>query len=77
MNTRWRLINRAVYRLRYTEKPCPVCGHWIENHPFAICFHCMWECDPVSDKRHNYAGGANEMTLNEARRAYRKGIPVR
>lgn len=77
MNTRWRLINKTVYHLRYTEKPCPVCGYWIENHPFATCYHCMWECNPVQDKDANYTGGPNEMSLNEARRAYRKGIPVR
>ena len=77
MNTRWRLINKTVYRLRYTEKPCPVCGHWIENHPYAFCSHCMWECNPVQDEDANYTGGPNVMSLNEARRAYRKGMPVR
>ncbi|MBR1443567.1 MAG: hypothetical protein IJ583_08545 [Firmicutes bacterium] len=48
---------------------CPVCGRYEfeEDNDFDICTCCGWENDGVQEKDHNYAGGANELSVNEAR----------
>ena len=57
-----------------TEKniSCPVCGRYIfdEADDFDICDNCGWENDGVQQRDHNYAGGANELSVNEARIEY-------
>lgn len=52
------------------DKLCPVCGkyHFIEK--FDICPICGWEYDPVQNKDKDYKGGANKLSLNEARKVY-------
>ncbi|HDR2842196.1 TPA: hypothetical protein QCK30_000632 [Enterobacter sichuanensis] len=34
-----------------------------------MCLVCNWEDDPVQAEVHDYRGGANVMSLNEAREA--------
>ena len=34
---------------------------------YSICPICMWEDDPVQADDHDYAGGENRMSLNQAR----------
>lgn len=49
------------------EYPCPCCGNILEDdepHNWEICSICMWEDDPVQFKNPNYAGGANDISLN-------------
>ncbi len=75
MNNRRRMRKRTVFKYHFT-KPCPVCGYEIEDNPYALCFNCMWECNPVQDEEPDYTGGANHMSLNQAREAYQKGKPV-
>jgi hypothetical protein len=36
-----------------------------------ICPVCLWEDDPVQFHDHDYAGGANVESLNEARQNFR------
>ena len=80
MNNRLRLRRKqrsVLFKKGATYKrKCPVCGYDIKNNPFAPCFHCGWECDPICDTRPDYAGGPNKMSLNEARAAYKNGEPV-
>ena len=59
------------------NKICPVCRSEIADHPLATCDHCGWECTPVHDSDFDYVGGPNEMSVNQAREAYKKGEPVR
>ncbi|WP_455425895.1 CPCC family cysteine-rich protein [Dryocola sp. LX212] len=40
---------------------------------FEICPVCGWENDSVQSGDHDYAGGANIMSLNEAREEFRYG----
>lgn len=47
---------------------CPVCGKY-ELEPFEVC-GCGWENDIFVLDDPDYAGGANEMSINEARKAY-------
>ena len=54
--------------------PCPCCGVGLveANHEFDICDVCGWEDDDYQFNHPDYRGGANHMSLNEARKAYRE-----
>ncbi len=51
--------------------PCPVCEHLTRDEmptgTYSICPICFWEDDPVQADDPNYRGGANTVSLNEAR----------
>ena len=51
---------------------CPVCGKYTfdRENDFDICDTCGWENDGVQYGDHNYAGGANDLSVNEARIEY-------
>jgi len=55
---------------------CPCCEELTlkERSPgtFEICENCYWEDDIIQFKDPNYRGGANDMSLNEARQRYKK-----
>lgn len=55
---------------------CPCCGQ-TDVDEFDICEVCGWENDLVQLDDPDYSGGANEMSLNEARAAFREGRKVR
>lgn len=48
---------------------CPVCGKYefSGENSFDICPICNWENDGVQVDNHNYTGGANYLSVNEAR----------
>jgi len=54
--------------------PCPCCGFLtLEEQPpgtYDICPVCFWEDDPVQFDDADYGGGANVVSLNEARRNF-------
>jgi rubredoxin len=62
----------------YEEKKysCPCCGYYtLASKPpgtFDICPVCYWEDDNIQFMNPEYEGGANEMSLNQARKNYRK-----
>lgn len=58
------------------EYPCPCCDEPVFEAlgEYDICPNCNWEDDPVQSKKPDLAGGANKMSLNEAREAYRQGM---
>ena len=58
----------------YEKRRCPVCGNSILMY-FEIC-ECGWQNDPLQFDNPNYKGGANEMSLNEAKRAYKEGKEI-
>ena len=51
---------------------CPVCGRYefAEYGDYDICPVCNWENDNLQYDDHNYAGGANHLSVNEARIEY-------
>ena len=51
---------------------CPVCGkfEFEEYGDFDICPVCNWENDGLQYDDHNYSGGANALSVNEARIEY-------
>lgn len=52
--------------------PCPCCSsHEIsEVGGYEICSICGWEDDPVQSRYPELAGGANKVSLNQARRIW-------
>ena len=58
---------------------CPVCGQYEfeEEDDFDGCPTCNWQNDGLQNDEPDYWGGANEMSLNDAREMYKKGIPLR
>lgn len=51
---------------------CPVCGKKVEKN--TVCDVCNWE---NGGGLYEIDGGPNEMTLEEARKAYAEGRPVK
>lgn len=51
---------------------CPVCGRYTfeSEADFDICDICGWENDGAQYRDHNLAGGANDLSVNEARIEY-------
>ena len=61
------------------RKICPVCRKYeFEIQDFyEICPICGWEDDPYQRECTDVDGGANDMSLNEARKAWAKGEKIR
>jgi hypothetical protein len=54
---------------------CPCCGYrTLDSEPgcFDICPVCYWEDDNLQRNDPDYKGGANDISLNEARENYKK-----
>lgn len=53
---------------------CPCCGFYtFEEEPdgtYYICPVCFWEDDPIQLQYETYEGGANHISLKEARKNY-------
>ncbi|RYZ91176.1 MAG: hypothetical protein EOP04_01435 [Proteobacteria bacterium] len=52
---------------------CPCCGYLTLEEPvrhFDICDVCSWEDDNIQYDSPDYRGGANKVSLNEARRNF-------
>lgn len=53
---------------------CPCCGNkTLSEEPprtYQICLICKWEDDEIQFSNPDYKGGANKMSLNEARKMY-------
>lgn len=77
-------LEEDVARYRDTHEKlgklfCPVCGKYEfeEEGDYDICEICRWENDQLQTERPDYAGGANIMSLNQARKAYQEGRRLR
>ena len=55
---------------------CPLCGK-SQVEEYEICPVCFWENDPVQLWKPQLAGGANQMSLEQARTAYARGEEIR
>lgn len=53
---------------------CPCCGNYTlgEERCYEICPICNWEDDPIQFEDPNFKGGANSLSLNEARTIFSK-----
>ena len=56
------------------KKKCMCCGELTldDDELFGICSNCGWQSDAVQEANPDYKGGANEMSLNEAKKAYKE-----
>ncbi len=56
-----------------TLLPCDCCGSQVirERGAFEICPICGWEDDPAQARSPDLSGGANEMSLDEARAVWK------
>lgn len=61
------------------KHPCPCCNqNTLEEVDFYnICPVCGWEDDPGQRAHPDDNIGANDMSLNDARASYRKGLQVK
>lgn len=60
------------------KRKCKCCGEMTidEDDMFDICENCGWESDPFQEENPDYKGGANQMSLNEAKEAYKQNRRV-
>lgn len=60
---------------QFEPHPCPVCGETIFPHhgSFDVCDECGWEDDWVQETYPDSDAGANEMSLNDYRAAFKIG----
>ena len=54
------------------ENKCPCCGK-ASVEEYEICPVCNWQNDPIQTLHPSMAGGANKMTLEEAKAAFSAG----
>ena len=54
---------------------CPVCGK-AQLEYMEICPVCEWQNDMVQFRHPDWQGGANKMSLHQAREAYNSGRPI-
>ena len=55
--------------------PCPCCGYLTMPElrgSFTFCEVCVWEDDDLQFADPDFAGGANDPSLNEARENFRR-----
>ena len=59
-------------KTNYNLGPCPCCGSRVftEQGKYEICEVCGWQDDPVQSADPDYAGGANKLSLNQARKEW-------
>lgn len=64
----------ADERTMVARFPCPVCGYltFDEEPPgtYDVCAVCFWEDDEIQFRDPDYAGGANEVSLSDARKNF-------
>ena len=55
--------------------PCPCCGYltfeYEPNGDYDICPVCFWEDDLVQQKNPDFEGGANLVSLNQAKENFK------
>jgi len=56
--------------------PCPCCGQKTIGllGDYEICSICNWEDDPYQSEHPDYSGGANKLSLNQARLVYQEKL---
>ena len=55
----------------FEPRECACCGEMIVEF-FDICPICKWQNDPLQNDNPNYGGGANELSLNQAKAEWEK-----
>jgi len=67
-------MRRSENPARHPSYPCECCGFLTLADPatnsYEICPVCFWEDDPVQSEDLSFAGGANAISLSDARQNY-------
>ena len=70
------MTHEAGYGDGVAKYACPCCGNLtLSQEPpgtFELCEVCYWEDDPVQFDDPDFGGGANRLSLNEARENFRR-----
>jgi len=69
---------KKIYFLEEPEdRRCPCCGLYFfhEKNAYEICPVCGWEDDPSQRRDEALSGGANALSLKEARRKFKEDNP--
>ena len=64
--------DRIIAKLRKDCRPCACCGCLTVREKHDICPVCGWEDDRVQNADPSFAGGANGVNLETARKNYKK-----
>jgi hypothetical protein len=66
-------LAQRLFGMNEQLNPCQCCGQRTISEPngYEICEICGWEDDFVQNRDPTYAGGANQMSLEEARTHWR------
>lgn len=70
---KWLEIAEKLCENRTKKRKCVCCGYYTLEEPeggYEICPVCFWEDDPIQNCDPEFAGGANKVCLNEARRNF-------
>lgn len=61
-----------------TKHKCPVCGQYEfpEYNSYDICEVCGWEDDAQQEENPDEDCCANQMSLNQAKEAWKNGIEI-
>ncbi|MCL2362929.1 MAG: hypothetical protein FWC73_14105 [Defluviitaleaceae bacterium] len=46
---------------------CPVCNKYNFEEDFDLCPICLWQHDRIQENEPHFAGGANDLSLNQFR----------
>ena len=67
---------KIVYGNQDEERLCPCCGGYLfsERNAYEICPVCGWEDDPSQRRDSALPGGANRLSLEEAREEFRRSL---
>lgn len=52
------------------KRQCQCCGFYTIGGNYEICPVCFWEDDPIQAERPDCAGGANSISLIEAKKNF-------
>lgn len=59
----------------YGKQLCACCNK-TEVEFYDICEICGWQNDLLQNKKADYKGGSNKMSLNEAKKAFAEGREI-
>lgn len=56
---------------------CPICGQYEFEEDFDTCTVCGWQYDRVQYNDPDYWGGANDLSINDYKKAWLNKNPVK
>ena len=63
-------VKEMKFCSKHSKNICPVCGETEFSGIGDICPVCGWEHDKVQERDPDFSGGANKLSLNQAKAKY-------